>query len=212
MKTQRLSIGVLMIAVFVTYFTLGTARAEGKGEYPNLTDWANTWFKVKLTGTTYHFDGIGVKPKPAAPVSQTMGIAYVHITNWDGDNHVLAADVYIKDDETGEWKLFFNGVDITYFAGSDLKFIGSAQWVIPDDVTLHLLLVFTGSKYTKGAKTGQFKLGGETKLSTIGGSLLEIDDAEDAPPELPLKERWAGSASISGPMVSESSLPFNPDL
>jgi len=99
---------------------------------------------------------------------------------------------------------FFEGLKITYFAGSDLKFIGSALLETPDDVTMGLIFVFTGKKNL----AGNFILGGVTKLSTISGSILEIDDAEDAPPDVKLKERWAGSATISGPMVPESSLPF----
>jgi hypothetical protein len=208
MKAQRMLVGGLMVAVFVTCFALGTVHAQ-PGEYPDLRAWANdTWFKVKLTVTTYHFDGVGLKPKPSAPVPQKMGTAYINIHNWSAgspDNPpTLTADIWAKED--GGWVPFFPNLVITYFAGSDLKFIGSAQLEISDDVTMHLIFVFTGSKYTRGDKAGQFKLGGVTKLSTIGGSILEIDDAEDAPDDPLLKERWAGSATISGPMVPEPSL------
>jgi hypothetical protein len=201
MKAQRMLVGGLMMAVFVTCFALGMAHAQIPGEYPNLGDWANdTWFKVKLTRTVYCFDDIGVKPKPSAPVPQRMGTAYINITAWDEINHTLTADIWAKDPGTGEWEQFFEGLVITYFAGSDLKFIGSAQLEITDDVTMRLIFVFTGSKYTRGDKIGQFKLGGVTKLSTIGGSMLEIDDVPGS------TERWAGSATISGPMVPKPSL------
>jgi hypothetical protein len=139
-----------------------------------------------------------------------MGTAYINITTWNNSSHVLTANIWARDDKTGSWGLFFEGLEITYFAGSDLKFIGSAQLETSDDVKMNLVFVFTGKKYQSGPKLGNFVLGGVTKLSTMGGSILEIDDAEDAPPDVKLKERWAGSATISGPMVPESSLPFIP--
>ena len=203
MKAQRMLVGAVMVAVFVTCFALGMAHAQAPREYPDLSAWAdNTWFKVTLTVTLYHFDGIAVKPKPSAPVPRSMGTAYINITNWENSSHVLTANIWAKED--GVWLPFFEGLKITYFAGSDLKFIGSAQLVTLDDVTMGLIFVFTGKKNL----AGNFILGGVTKLSTISGSILEIDDAEDAPPDVKLKERWAGSATISGPMVPESSLPF----
>jgi hypothetical protein len=211
MKVQRMLVGGLMVAVFVTCLALGMANAQVQGEYPDLAAWANnTWFRVKLTVTTYHFDGVGIKPKPSGPATIPMGTAYINITTWNNSSHVLTANIWARDDKTGIWGLFFEGLEITYFAGSDLKFIGTAQLVTLDDVTMGLIFVFTGSKYTTGDKAGQLKLGGVTKLSTIGGSILEVDNADDAPDNPLLKERWAGSATISGPMVPESSLPFIP--
>ena len=203
MKVQRGWIGGVMVAVFITCLALGMAYAQ---DYPNLGDWANTWFKVKLTRTVYCFDDIGVKPKPSAPVAQSMGTAYINITNWDGINHILTADIYTRNHETGDWDPtpFFKDLEIAYFAGTSLKFIGSAQLVIPNDVTMGLIFVFTGKKYLTGPKAGDFILGGVTKLGTIGSSMLEIDDVPGS------TERWAGSATISGPMVSASSIPFTP--
>lgn len=205
MKAQRMWVGGLMVAVFLTCFAVGMAHAQ-PGVFPDLSIWTNTWFKLKLTVSVYCFDNVGVKPKPSAPVPQNMGTAYMNITNWDGVNHVLTADIYAKDPGTGFWipTPIVKGLEIGYFAGSDLKFIGSAQIVTPDDVTMSILFVFTGKKYQSGPKAGTFILGGVTKLSTIGSYVLEIDDAEDS------TERWAGSLAISGPMVPESDLPFTP--
>ena len=89
-------------------------------------------------------------------------------------------------------------MNIQYFAGTALKFIGSAQVVTPNDVTMNLIFVFTGKKNLDG----DFIMGGITKLGTIASNMLEIDDAEDS------TERWAGSVKLSGPMVS--SVPFTP--
>jgi hypothetical protein len=203
MKAQRMWVGGLMVAVFLTCFAVGTVHAQ-PGVFPDLSIWTNTWFKLKLTVNVYSFDNVGVKPKPSAPVPQNMGTAYINITNWDGINHILTADIYAKDHETGQWIQFLQGLEITYFAGSDLKFIGSAQLVTPDDVTMSILFVFTGKKYLAGPKAGDFMLAGVTKLGSIGSSVLEIDDA------LGSTERWAGSLTVSGPMVPESSLPFTP--
>jgi len=212
MKVERRWTGVLMVAVFIPCVALGVAHAQVQGVYPDLSAWANdTWFKVQLDVTTYHFSGVGIKPKPSAPIPQRMGTAYINIRAWDGLNHVLTADIYVKDHDTDKWiATALTTIDIEYFAGSDLKFIGSAPLVTPNDVTMNLLFVFTGKKYQSGPKLGNFVLGGVTKLSTMGGSILEIDDAEDAPPDDLLKERWAGSATISGPMVSADNLPFTP--
>jgi len=205
MKAQKMLVSGLMVAVFLTCFAVGTGHAQ-PGAFPDLSIWTNTWFKLKLTVSVYCFDNVGVKPKPSAPVPQTMGTAYINITRWDGVNHVLTADIYAKDHETGFWIPIpiVKDLKIGYFAGSDLKFIGSAQLVTPDDVTMSILFVFTGKKYPSGPKADTFILGGVTKLSTIGSYVLEIDDAEDS------TERWAGSLAISGPMVPETSLPFTP--
>jgi hypothetical protein len=202
MKVQSRWMGVLVVAVFIAWFTLGTAHAQG---YPDLGDWANTWFKVKLTRTAYYVSDIGVKLVPPGD-PEPMGTAYINITNWDGINHILTADIYTRNHETGDWDPtpFFKDLEIAYFAGTSLKFIGSAQLVIPNDVTMGLIFVFTGKKYLTGPKAGDFILGGVTKLGTIGSSMLEIDDVPGS------TERWAGSATISGPMVPESSLPFIP--
>jgi len=199
-----------MVTVFVTCFVLSTAYAQPTREYPDLGAWANnTWFKAKLTVTLYHFDGIGIKPKPSAPVPQTMGTAYINIKGWDNIRHVLTADIYAKEEGMDIWGLFYEDLEITYFAGSELKFVGSAQIEVADDVRMGLIFVFTGSQYPQGTpKAGQFKLGGVTKLSTIGGSMLEIDNADDIPDDPMLIERWAGSATISGPMVPQP--PFLP--
>ena len=206
MKAQRMLVGVLMVAVAfitcITWLTFDTAHAQVPGEYPNLSAWENTWFKVNLTVNVYCFDNIGVKPKPSAPVPQKMGSSYVNIIDWDEINHILTAHVWAK--EGGGWVQIPESLEIKYFAGSDLKFIGSAQIVTPDDVTMSILFVFTGKKYKSGPKEGQFILGGVTKLSTIGSYVLEVDDVEGS------TERWAGSLTISGPMVPESSLPFEP--
>jgi len=210
MKAQRMWVCVLMVAAFITCFAFGMAHAQVKGKYPDLGDWAATWFKVKLIVTTYHFDGVGIKPVSSAPATQPMGTAYINIKSWSPtEPPTLTADIWARED--GVWMPLFRDLVITYFAGSDLKFVGKAQLATLDDVTMSLIFIFTGSKYAPGTpKAGQFKLGGATKLGTIGSSILEIDNADDAPVDPNLKERWAGSATISGSMVPESSLPFIP--
>jgi hypothetical protein len=72
------------------------------------------------------------------------------------------------------------------------------QLVIPEDVTMNSVFVFTGKKNL----VGDFVLGGVTKLGTTGSSMLEIDDAEGS------TERWTGSLKLSGPRVLASSLPL----
>ncbi len=191
----------LTMVAMLTVFMLGTAHAQVPGQIPDLNSWVGTWFRVTLTGTMYHFSNYGVKPNPAAPYTQPMGPAYIQITGWNQSAlplGVLTADIYTKDHDTGIWiPTPFATIDIYYFAGSDLKFIGSAQLATSNDVTMGLVFVFTGQK-----KAGKFVLGGVTKLSTMGSYMLEIDDAPES------TERWAGSVKLSGPMVS--SPPFVP--
>ena len=105
-------------------------------------------------------------------------------------------DVYAK--ESGSWVLV-DTVNIYYFAGSDLKFVGSAQVNDPSGTSLNLLYVFTGKWNPAKAN---FVMGGPTKLSTMGGSIFEIDDFPGS------TERWAGTTKLSGPMVPVSKLPL----
>lgn len=203
MKVRRMLWGVLMVGVFLTCFVVGAVHAQVPGEVPNLNSWVNTWFKVKMTSTVYHFSNIGVKPTPGYTLSESGGTSYIKITEWDTTSEpgdpFLVADVYAR--ESGFW-VQVESVKIYYFAGSNLNFVGSARVLDPladtPGTSLTLLFVFTG-KRNKANTT--FIMGGTTKLSTMGSALFEIDDADDS------TERWAGAAKLSGPMVPVSSLP-----
>jgi len=204
MKVWRTVLGVLMVGVFLTCFTVVSAHAQVPGEVPDLSIWENTWFKVKMTSTVYHFSNIGVRPTPGYTISETGGTAYINVVDWDTTSEpgdpFLVANIYAK--ESGMWVQLPGSVKIYYFAGSNLKFVGSALVGNPlsedPGTSLTLLFVFTGKRNKTNTA---FIMGGESKLSTMGSGLLEIDDAEDS------TERWAGSAQLSGPMVPESSLP-----
>ncbi len=203
MKAGKWLLKGLMVAVFVSFFALGMADAQVSGVVPDLSIWVNTWFKMRMTGTVYHFSNIGVKPTPSYTISDTIGNYYVKIRNWDTTttpaDPFLIADVYKK--ESGIW-VFDLTVNIYYFAGSNLKFVGSA--LVGDPLTdtpgpkLSLLFVFTGKRNSANTK---FIMDGSTKLSTMGSSIVEIDDIPGS------TERWAGSTKFSGPMVPVSSLP-----
>jgi hypothetical protein len=196
-------LGVLRVGVFLTCFAVGAVYAQVPGEVPDLSIWENTWFKVKMTSTVYHFSNIGVKPTPGYTLSESGGTSYINIVEWDTTSEpgdpFLVADVYAR--ESGFW-VQIGSVNIYYFAGSDLKFVGSARVLDPlsDDpgTSLTLLFVFTGKR--NKANTA-FIMDGSTKLSTMGSALFEIDDAEGS------TERWAGAAKLSGPMVPVSTLP-----
>jgi hypothetical protein len=198
MKTGRHFVTGLFLVTIVTFFICSTAHAA---EVPDLSIYEGKWFKVKLTRKAYHFSEIGVKPQPAGPTSQPGGTAYLKITSWDSTpgSESLTAEVYTQDHNTGDWiQTPFATFPIYYFAGSDLKFVGSARIEIPDDVTMNLVLVFTGKRNKTNT---DFNMGGATKLSTIGSSMLEIDDVPGS------TERWAGSITLKGPMVAESTVP-----
>ena len=181
----------------------GITHSQVPGQIPDLNSWVGTWFKLTLTGTVYHFSNYGVKPTPAAPSPVTIGTAYMKITAWNPGKlplGAMTADIYTKDHDTGAWiPTPLAAINIDYFAGSDLKFMGSAQLSTPNDVTMGIVFIFTGKKVGDN-----FVLGGVSKLSTIGSYMLEIDDAPGS------TERWAGSVKLSGPMVPASSLPFIP--
>ena len=199
MKARKWLLNGLMVVVFVSCFALGTAHAQ---VFPNLSDWVDTWFKVSLNRTVFHYSNVGVKPTPSDQVTQPMGKAYIHITGWNDTTHILTADIYAKDLDTGDWVTTpFASIDIEYFAGTELKFTGATQLLSGDPtsgVSMNLIFVFTGKKNP----AGNFILGGTSKLSTIASNILEIDDVGP--------ERWVGSAKISGPMVPASSVPFTP--
>jgi hypothetical protein len=201
MKTGRRFGKALFLVVIVTFFVCGTTHAQVSGVVPDLSIWVNTWFKVNYTRTAYHFQNIGVKPNPASPLPQSGGTSYMKITGWDtttpGDEF-LTADVYSRDLNTGQWDPTPAAeLEIYYFAGSNLKFIGSCQ-VIDAYQTLSLMFVFTGKR--NKADTN-FIMDGTTKLGTMGGHVSEIDDVSGS------TERWAGAGKISGPMVPESKVP-----
>ena len=206
MNPRNSLFNALMVAVFITCFSIASVHAQVPGVVPDLSIWVNTWFKVKMTSTVYHFSDIGVKPTPNYTVSESGGTSYIKITGWDTTttpaDPFLTADVYIKN--VGIWGVI-DTVNIYYFAGSNLKFVGSALTGNPlaDDPgqAFSLMFVFTGKRNATNTK---FILDGSTKLSTIGSSIVEIDDVPGS------KERWAGSTKLSGPMVPESSLPFTP--
>ena len=201
MKVRRMLLSVLMVGVFVTCFAVGAVQAQ-PGVYPNLSDWVDTWFRVSLTRTVFEYENVGVKPTPSYQLDQSMGKAYIHITGWNDTTHILTADIYAKDIDTGDWVTTpLATIDIEYFAGTGLKFIGSTQLRTGEPtagVAMSLIFVFTGKKNL----AGNFILGGTSKLSTIASNILEIDDVGP--------ERWVGSVKVSGPMVPATSLPFTP--
>ena len=199
MKTRKLSLKVSLAAIFMTCVAIGTVHAQVPGVVPDLSIWVGSWFRVRATETVYHFEDIGVKPTPAYPISQFDGICYVKITNWDtttpGDEF-LVAEVYVK--ESGSWiPSPVETWNIYYFAGSDLKFIGSVQLGDRPSMSLTLFL-FKGKRNKANTK---FIMDGTTKLGTIGGLMFEIDDVPGS------TERWAGTVELGGPMVPVSKLP-----
>jgi hypothetical protein len=196
---MRTILRTLIFAVFLTCFAIGSVQADTPGVVPDLNIWVGTWFKVTLTSNVYHFSNIGVKPRPSAAIPESGGTSYMKITEWNtttpGEEY-LVVDVYAK--ESGSWVLF-DTMNIYYFAGNSLKFVGSAKVDDPTGTSLNLLFVFTGK--WNPAKMN-FKMNGSTKLSTMGSSIFEIDDFPGS------TERWAGTAKLSGPMVPVSKLPL----
>jgi hypothetical protein len=110
----------------------------------------------------------------------------------------LTANIYAKN-PLGQWDPNpVATIAIHYFAGSDLKFVGTSQLVV-GGITLDFIFYFTGKKNA----AGNFILTA-TKVKTLGGFVVEIDDVPGS------DERWAGSVKITGPMVPASKVPFTP--
>jgi hypothetical protein len=189
-----------MVAVFLTCSAVDSVHAQVPGVVPDLSIWVNTWFKVTAMKKAYHFENIGVKPTPAYPESGSGEVSYVKITDWDTSTpgeEFLVVDVYGK--ESGSWNpIPVDTLNIYYFAGSNLKFMGTAQKDDPTGTSLNLVFVFTGKRNKTNTK---FITDGTTKLGTMGSSMFEIDDVPGS------TERWAGSFKLSGPMVPVSKLP-----
>ena len=197
MRNGKQWLSALVMMVFLTCFTVGTAQAQISGQVPDLSSWVNTWFKLTLSRTVYHFSDIGVKPTPSTPTTEPIGIAYMKITDWVLDTGPMTANIYTKDLLSGEWDPTpLTTLTIQYFAGSDLKFAGTSQLAV-GGITLDFIFYFTGKKDL----AGNFILGGITNVKTLGGFILEIDDVPGS------DERWVGSAKLTGPMVPESKVP-----
>ena len=74
MKVRRIIVAMFRWSgVLLTCLTVGSVqRAEHfSGAVPNLSMWVDTWFKVKMTSTVYHFSNIGVKPTPGYTISES---------------------------------------------------------------------------------------------------------------------------------------------
>lgn len=193
MKAFRIVVCILIAVAVCTFSVIEVGRAQ---TYPDLSIWVDHWFKVKLSKTVYHFEDIGVKPTTGYPLTPLPNPAYLKITGWDPDEHFLTANVYTKD-HTGNWNpAEYTAIQINYFAGSQLKFVGSCLISSPG-------LQIGFSIYFKGKRdlSGDFILGGETFLATMGGYFFEMDDDPES------TERWAGSASITGNMIPLSKVP-----
>jgi hypothetical protein len=197
MKGKR-TLRVLVAVVWIAVFAFGTAHAQTPGVVPDLSSWVNSWFRLTITRTAYHFPDIGVNPSPGYSSLESMGTAFMKLTDWDSVNRVFTADAYVRSPETGKWVTTpFATFDIQYFAGSKNNFVGSTQITIPNDVSINLVFFFTAKRYWGG-----FVVDGTTNVRTLSGSMLEIDDVPDS------TERWAGSTDFSGPMVPLSSVPL----
>jgi len=193
MHARKLLLNVLMAAVFITCFTLGTAHAQG--EPPDLTRWVGTWFKLTLTANVYHYSNIGVKPSPSYRVTDAESGIYMKIAGWDAGTRILQATAYPK--EGGVYSpLVSIPLDMNYFAGDGLKFVCSS-FVDEAGMQNGFILFFKGKLNT----AGDFVLGGETNFKSLGGYYLETDDVPGS------TERWAGSATLVGKMIPLSKVP-----
>ena len=192
MRMRGLLLWLLVMFFSLTFVVPHTVYAEA-GVVPDLSIWENTWFKLVVTKIGFHFENIGVKPKPSTPVTG-QGSIYMKVTTWDAVDGILSADIYGKKE--GVWDPTPDGtLTLTYFAGSDLKFYCLGQFE-NDYIKLGGTFVFNGKRIDD-----DFILGGVTTVKTLGGYYFEADDIEDS------TERWAGSFAILGPMVRESKVP-----
>jgi hypothetical protein len=193
MKTCRTIILGLILFFSFTFFTVGISQAQA---VPDLSIWADTWFKVKLAVTVYHYSDIGVKPTPNYQITPLPDPAYLHIVDWVEGAQTLQTVIYYKD-PTGNWNPAVSvPADMIYFAGSDLKFVCSST--VDTGTMQNGLIIFFKGKRDIG---GNFILGGKTNMKSLGGYYFESDNVPGS------TERWAGSAVVSGKMVPLSKVP-----
>jgi hypothetical protein len=186
---------VVAVAFLVICLGAGLSHAQVT---PDLNSWTDTWFKIFLTRNVFHYRDIGILPKPLYRQSQTSPLpAYMYINSWDSVSEVLQVIFYTPDPDNGTYdKSRFETIDLQYFAGTDLKFVCAGE-VVSGGTELGFTIYFKGVKN----KSGNFVLGGETNLTTLGGYYLEVDDSPGS------TERWAGSMKINGNMIPLSKLP-----
>jgi hypothetical protein len=194
MKGYKSYVLAVMVLFSLTLVATGIGQAQN---IPDLSIWLNTWFKLTLTATVYHYSDIGVKPFPNYQIPIPLPV-YLNITGWNQGGGVLTANLFTKD-LTGNWNpAVVAPIDLTYFAGDALKFVCTGSATVGSK-QFGFIVYFKG----KRDAAGNFILGGMTFLKTLGGYYFEV---ADIPPGS--TDRYAGAVLIQGNMVPLSKVPL----
>jgi len=164
----KVGLGVLAVAIFISWFSFGTAHAQG----PNYTIWEGEWLKVNTNFKGYERNLAGPPDWFTVNARFTM---FVHITGWVNPN--FTADFYYYDDDLPGWQSV--PVTLNYLHGSPLDFL---IWVendgvaAPDIDRLAFAARLSGKMNRAGTdlQTASFKC--------LGGYFIEKDTVDPLDP------------------------------
>jgi hypothetical protein len=129
MKGIRVGFGVLAVAIFISWFSFGTAYAQG----PDYTKWEGRWLKVNTNFKGYERNLAGPPNWFTVNERFTMFLVFLSwndpdVTPNTGDEYFSAAFEYYDEDLAG-WQSV--PVTLNYLHGSPLDFL---IWVENDGV------------------------------------------------------------------------------
>jgi hypothetical protein len=174
MKGIKVGFGVLALAIFISWFSLGTAHAQG----PAFTDWEGRWLKVGTNFKGYERNLAGPPDWFTVNDRFTLFLFMGNPGSWNGSG--FAATFYYFDEDIGNWQPV--PVTLNYLHGTPLDFL---IWVLNDQGG-----IFPGNnteRLTFAARlSGKLNRAG-TDLQTasfkcLGGYFIEIapDDPDGA--------------------------------
>lgn len=142
--------------------------------------WVGKWFKISMKNQGFYMGSSGLS-------SDRQSVAgYLKIWDWDAENKVFQADLYLHDVQTDQWSS--ETLTLHYISGSELDFKVWSQ--VTGDLTYGFTARIQGSETSGAVTSGTFK--------TLGG--YHVQENADAG----TTQHLGGWLSITGKMVSES--------
>jgi hypothetical protein len=112
MKAIKVGFGVLAVAIFISWFSFGTAYAQIGYDV-----WVDRWFKVNTNFKGYEHNPAGPPDWFTVNARFTM---YVHITAWVDPN--FTADFWYYSDDIANWQQV-TPITLNFLNGSPLDFL-----------------------------------------------------------------------------------------
>ncbi len=185
MKIGKLCLGGFLVLVFLGLFAIGMANAQ----FPDLSQWEGTWFKLSQKTTENVYNGTNI-------VTQKINsVIYLNIKQFIPPAEL--AGVVWQQNDAGAWVPAM-AISIKVIGGTDLDFL-CAFMQSDDSLTNPQFFAFSArvtGKLSKGVlKSATFK--------TLGGSSWEQNLSLNS-------EFFVSGFSISGNLIDPSKLPFTP--